>query len=419
MKKFLSFIILLLFTAYLNVGAFAESATSIESAGFMGEINVTNARTPYDKGYVEIRFSTSEAETAGVPLSYKEFLLSPTGNKIFKINENTGETEMTAELDEKVSENSRGVIMNGVLFQATRTKIFAVSLEDMSIKASQNFGEIVTDVAAIDRLIYFGVKNDEGYSFICADYGNNFDIVWEYKSEYPVTSAGLYGEFVVFGCNNKLIVHSKTENDYFENEVGGTLKYVYAGKYAVFMTAENGMLYKLRLNDNGEAEALSELEIGGGISAPAEIDNKLFVSSENGFYVVDALNMEITKTYPELKNGCSPIITTGSGFRAYVVSPVESEGKWYLYSVLDNEDELSLNEIVKIIDFTNGKIAVSESGTMFFRDAKGQIYALAIRENDILTIVLKLLMFIAIIVFLVLILRAWIKKHSDKTPKFT
>lgn len=402
---------MLLFTAILSVGVYAESA------GFMGESSVLNARTPYDKGYVEIRFSTGEAETAGVPLAYKEFLLSPTGNKIFKINEKTGETKMTAELDEKVSENSRGVIMNDVLFQATRTKLFAVDLENMTVKLSKQFGEITTDVAAVDNLLYFGVKTDEGYSFICADYGNNFDAVWEYKSEYPVTSAGLYGDFAVFGSGNKLVVHGK--DSYSENEIGGNLKYVYAGKYAVFMTAENGKLYKLRLNSEGEAEDLSELEIGGGISAPAEIDNKLFVSSENGFYVIDALNMEVTKTYPELKNGCSPVITTGSGFRAYVVSPVESEGKWYLYSVLSNEDELSVNEIVKIIDFTDGKIAVSESGTMFFRDAKGQIYALAIRENDILTIVIKLLLFLAIIVFLVLILRAWIKKHSDKTPKFT
>ena len=417
MKKY-AFVAVVL-SIMLSICAIAESATNIKNAGFMGESNVLNARTPYDKGYVEIRFSTGEAETAGVPLAYKEFLLSPTGNKIFKINEKTGETEMTAELDEKVSENSRGVIMNDILFQATRTKIAAVDIENMTVNLSKQFGEITTDIAAIDRLVYFGVKNDVGYSFICADYGNNFDILWDYKSEYPVTSAGLYGEFVVFGCNNKLVVHEIDNSGYSENEIGGTLKYVYAGKYAVYITAENGMLYKLRLNDKGDAEALSELEIGSGISAPAEIDNKLFVSSENGFYVVDALNMEVTKTYPELKNGCSPIITTGSGFRAYVVSPVESEGKWYLYSVLDNEDKLSLNEIVKIIDFTNGKIAVSESGTMYFRDAKGQIYALAIRENDILTIVLKLLLFIAIIVFLVLILRAWIKKHSDKTPKFT
>lgn len=413
MKKFIKAFAAVVISAMLSLCAFAESA------GFMGESNVISAGTPYDKGYVEIRFSTGEAETAGVPLAYKEYLLSPTGNKIFKINEKTGATEMTAELDEKVSESSRGAIINDVLFQATRTKIFAVSLEDMSVKTSQSFGEIVTDVAAIDGLLYFGVKNDDGISFVCTDSGKNFDVVWKYECETTVTSAGLFGDFVVFGSGNKLVVHEKNNSGYSENEIGGNLKYVYAGKYAVFMTAENGMLYKLRLNDKGEAEALSELEIGGGISAPAEIDNKLFVSSEKGFYVVDALNMEVTKNYPELKNGCSPVITTGSGFRAYVVSPVESEGKWYLYSVLSNEDELSLNEIVKIIDFTDGKIAVSESGTMYFRDAKGQIYALAVRENDILTIVIKLLLFIAIIVFLVLILRAWIKKHSDKTPKFT
>ena len=129
--------------------------------------------------------------------------------------------------------------------------------------------------------------------------------------------------------------------------------------------------------------------------------------------------MDIEKSYSEIKNGCAPVITYGSGFRAYVAAPVEKEGKWYLYSVLDANDELSVNEIVKIIDFTDGKITVSKNGTMYFRDAKGQIYALAIKELNIFTIILKILIFIAIIVLFVLILRAWIKKHSDKTPKFT
>lgn len=391
-----------------------------QSAGFKGEEQVVNAGTPYDKGYVEIRFSTGEAETAGVPLAYKEFLISPTGNKIHKIDGKTGETVLSAELSEKVSESFCGAITNDVLFQPARTTVFAVELENMSVKCSRQFGEIITDIAAIDGLIYFGVKNNDEYSFICADAGKNLETVWELKSERAVTSAGLFGEYVIFASGNKLVCHSKTGDDFKENEISGIITNVYAGKYAVFMTAEGGTLYKIRLETDGSAEegSLMSLEIGGELSAPAESENKLFVSSTNGFYAVDALNMDIVKAYPELKNGCDPVITTGSGFRAYVVAPVEKEGKWYLYSVLDNDDDLTLSEIVKIIDFTNGKIAVSDSGIMYFRDANGQIYALGIRENDIFTIVLKLVIFIAIIVFLVLILRAWIKKHSDKTPKF-
>ena len=239
MKKFVSFIILLLFTAYLNVGVFAESAKSAESAGFAGEDAVTAAGTPYNKNYVEIKFSTGEAETAGVPLSYKEFLLSPTGNKVFKISEKTGETEMTAELDEKVSESSRGVVINDVLLQPARTKLYAVNLENMSVKCSKQFGEIITDVAAIDRLVYFGVKNDDGYSFICADLNKELEIVWEYKTENKVTSAGLYGDFVVFGAGEKLVVHQNDENVYVENDIGEKINYVFAGKYAIFMSAEN------------------------------------------------------------------------------------------------------------------------------------------------------------------------------------
>lgn len=414
MKKFVSLIIAAVYAALLGTSVFAQSA------GFKGEDLVSPARTPYDKSYVEIRFSTGEAQTAGVPLAYKEFLISPTGNKIHKIDEKTGKTVVSAELSEKVSEDFSGAIINDVLFQPARTMIFAVDLEDINVKFSKQVGEITTDISAADDLIYFGVKNDDGYSFICADASHDLETVWEYKCENPVTSAGLFGEYVIFGSGEKLVCHLKAENDFKENEIGGIITHVYAGKYAVFMTAEGGTLYKVRLEADGSAEkdSLMSLEIGGELSAPAESENKLFVSSTNGFYAVDALNMDVIKAYPELKNGCEPIISTGSGFRAYVVAPVVSEGKWYLYSVLDNNDELTLSEIVKIFDFANGKTAVSDSGIMYFRDANGQIYALAIRENDIFTIILKLVIFIAIIVFLVLILRAWIKKHSDKTPKF-
>ncbi|MCH5208219.1 MAG: hypothetical protein J1F04_04995 [Oscillospiraceae bacterium] len=415
MKKFVSLIITVLFTVTLSTSAFAESA------GFKDESTVINAGTPYDKSYVEIRFSTGESETAGVPLAYKEFLLSPAGNRIDKIDGNTGETLISAELSEKVSESLGGAITNGVLYQPARTTVFAVELENMSVKCSRQFGEIITDIAAIDGLIYFGVRNNDGYSFICADAEKNLEKVWEYKSENAITSAGLFGEYIVFASGNKLICHSKTDDDFKENEIAGTITNVYAGKYAVFMTAEGGTLYKVRLEADGTVEdgSLMSLEIGGELSAPAEKENKLFVSSTNGFYAVDALNMDVIKAYPDLKNGCDPVITTGSGFRAYVAAPVPSEGKWYLYSVLDNDDVLTLSEIVKINDFTNGKISVSDSGVMYFRDAKGHIYALGIRENDIFTIILKIVIFIAIMVFLFLILRAWIKKHSDKTPKFT
>lgn len=414
MKKLVGFISAFACAAALSVSSFAQSA------GFKGEDLVVKAMTPYDKSYVEICFSTGEAQTAGVPLAYSEFLISPTGNKIHKLNGKTGEAVLSAELSEKVSESYGGAITNGVLFQPARTTVFAVDLESMSVKCSRQFGEITTDIAAIDDYVYFGVKSGDGYSFICANANNELKTVWEYKSESDVTSAGLFGEFIVFGTGEKLVCHSKYEDSYKENTIGGNLTNVYAGEYAVFMTAENGVLYKVRLEADGSAEngSLMSLETGGELSALAEIDNKLFVSSTNGFYAVDALNMDIVKAYPELKNGSAPIITTGSGLRAYVVAPVASEGKWYLYSVLDNNDELMLSEIVKIIDFTNGKIAVADSGIMYFRDANGQIYALRIRENDIFTIVLKLVIFAAIIVFLVLILRAWIKKHSDKRPKF-
>lgn len=415
MKRIFSAIVMIILSFAVSSTAFADSA------GFASEKELVSfAKTPYDKKYVKILWNTSENSSAGVPLSKDNFIFIPVGNKVNKLSEKDGKLAASAELEEKVSENCKGAIVGKTLVQPTRTGISVINIDDMSVVNFKKFGDIATDIAVFDNFLFFGAKTDVGFSFFCSDISNNFDIIAEYKSENKPSSPALFNNLVVFSSGEKLVCFSKIEKIFTENTVGAKINYVYAGQYAIFMSGNDGFMYKIRLSDDGKAEpdSLLKCEIGGVLTAPAETENRLYVGSTEGFFILDGLNMEISKKFPEMKNACAPVITLGSGLRIYTAAPVEADGgKWYLYGIFDSDSERNANEIVKILDFTNGKITVSDSGIMFFRDNLGQVWAITIPETDVIAVVLKILITVAIIVFLILIIRAWVKKHSGNTPK--
>lgn len=399
--------------------------TFADAAGFAAEADTTHtAKTPYDKRYVKIDWHTPEGETVGVPLAVDEYLFVPTLNKVNKLSEKNGEVIASVEFDEKVSESCSGVITESTLIQPARTSLYVIDTVDMSVLCSRTFGEIVTDVACADGLAYFGFKgsNDEdSFTLCCADISNKLETVWEYTSEKPVTSPARLGENVIFGAGDKLVV--RTENGFVENDAGAEITHVFAGKYAVFMccgNSDNGELRKLRLDEDGKAEddSLGVCEIGGKLTAPVGIDNHIYVGSDEGFFVIDGLNMEIMKEFPELKNASAPVLTIGSGVRAYTAAPhADADGdRWYLYSVLDTDESQTLSELAKIIDFTDGKAAVSKSGRMFFRDAKGQVWAISESKPSVIVGIIKVILVLAILIMLILILRAWAKNRQAKKP---
>lgn len=409
MKKFLSCVTAAMIWSLTALGAFG--------AGFASEgETVLTAQTPYDKKYVSIDWNTSAGETVGVPLVYGEFVILPTLNKVQKLSEKDGTAAASAALDEKVSENSRGVILNDTLIQPTRTSLYVIELGNMSVVRSESFGEIVTDVAADGDLIYFGYKSGDRYKLCCVS--KDLETVWEYESESAVTSPARIGDKIIFGAGDKLTV--RFEDKFIENAVGAEITHIFAGKYAVFMSCKDGRLAKLRLNADGKTEedTLMFCALGGELTQPAGVENHIYVGSTEGFFVVDGLNMEITKSFNELKNSSAPVVTTGAGVRAYTAAPHSdaSGDRWYLYNILDTDETQTLSELAKIIDFTNGKTAVSKSGRMFFRDARGQVWAISATKPSVIVGIIKIVLILAIIVMVLLILRAWAKKRQEKRP---
>lgn len=416
MKLKLTSILMAIFMGIALMGGAA--VVQAESAGFAVESErVYSVLAPYDKNYVQISWNTPERENCGVPIVDGESVLLPSGHSITRLSEKKGEVLATAELTEKVSENCKGVVIGRTIVQPTRTSIFTVDTETMSVKNSKKFGEIITDVGVLNNRVYFGVKTDDIYKFICVEL-DSLETVWEYNSEKPVTSPALLDGRVIFGAGENLV--SDTESKRVENPVGAEITHVFAGKYAVFMSCEDGNIRKLRLTENGKSEpdSLMECKLGGKLSAPVEYENRVYIGSSEGFFVLDGLNMEIVKEFSEMKNASAPVICLGGGQRAYTAAPhADSNGnRWYLYAILDNDDGISVNEIAKIIDFTNGKTAVSERGVMYFRDARGQLWALEVSETDIFMIIVKIVLTLAIIAMALIILRTWVKRHVEKHP---
>ncbi|MDE6732519.1 MAG: hypothetical protein K2J77_06550 [Oscillospiraceae bacterium] len=411
--------ITLTFSFLIAITLMLFTNTSARAAGFASESEViSTAQTPFDKKYVKIDWHTSEGENVGAPLAFEDYLLLPTLNKVNKLSEKDGKLVATAELDEKVSTSARGVIENGLLIQPTRTELHVIDVSEMNVLCSEKFGEIITDVACENGLAYFGFKDGGAFKFRCVDAVNNLETVWEFSSEKPVTSAAKIDGKVVFGAGENLIV--RAESGFIENPVGAEISHVFAGKFAVFMCCENGELRKLRLDDDGTAEenSLGVCELGGTLTAAVGVDNHIYVGSTEGFFVIDGLNMDVTKKYDELKNASAPILTLGSGVRAYTAAPhSDADGsRWYLYSVLDTDETVTLSELAKIIDFTDGKAAVSDSGRMFFRDAKGQVWAISLSKPSLILGIIKVILAFAILIMLILILRAWVKNRQSKRP---
>lgn len=402
----------------LTVNIMAAQSDMSESAGFAVESErAFPVLAPYDKNYVRISWNTAERENCGAPIVDGESVLLPSGHTITRFSEKNGEVLGTAELTEKVSENCKGAIIGKTIVQPARTSLFTVDSETMTVKKSNKFGEITTDIGVLNNRVYFGIKSDSAYKFICAEL-DSLETVWEYDSEKPVTSPALLNGQVIFGAGENLVV--VTGSARVENPVGAKITHIFAGKYAVFMSCADGNLRKLRLTEDGKTEpdSLMSCKLGGELTAPAEYENRVYVGSTEGFFVLDGLNMEIAKAFPEMKNSSAPVICYGSGQRAYTAAPhTDPNGnRWYLYAVLDSDDGISVNEIAKIIDFTNGKTAVSERGIMYFRDARGQLWTLAISETNVFMIIVKVVLILAIIVMALVIIRAWAKRHAAKQP---
>lgn len=408
------------FAAVITAAA-AAVCGSAESTGFYTEKELAlGINAPYDTKYVNILWNTAETETAGVPVSCGTALIRPAGNRVNKLSGETGELLGCAELDEKVSPSCRGAVSGNTLVQPTRSGIAVINVQTMQQVSSRSFdGTPSSDAAIIDSLAYIAVSGADGYTFYCVDLANGLETVWEYSSSEPLSAPSLSGDYVLFGAGRTLVsVHYKS-GEYKESDIGaGICGAPFSGEYAVYLSAEDGNVYKLRLTDDGavEPDTLTPCKAGGELSAPLAWNGRVYVCSSDGLVIMDSLNMEVTRTISEIKGGTAPLICYGNGPRVYTVAPLEDY--WCLYSVLDADEAEApaVSKLAKLENFEGGRIAAAQNGTLYFRDGIGRVYALAVAQYSILLIVVKLVLLAALFVLVFMLLRKWAKQRSAKRP---
>lgn len=357
----------------------------------------------------------------GAPVAYGDSVLIPSGSEVLRYSEANGSKMTSLKLGSEVCAEYSGVISGTVLVQPLENGICTIDFTDGSITASREFGPIGSDVAVIDDMAYFSAKSDSSETFYCVSLDSELSTLWTYTADEDITSPTVQGDSIIFGAGEKLVTCNYKDGTANEIPLGAEITSApFASQYAIFVTTGDTSV-KLRLNDDGtmEEDSLITCKTGEGSSAPLAYNSKLYVTSSEGMHILDSINMEITHTIPDIKNGSDPFICRGNGTRVYTVSEY-SEGGMALHSVYDEgEDNEPIDTILAVLqNYDGGKSAVSENGTLYFRDGTGRVYALTLVEYDIFQMVIKLVLLAALIVGVFIWIRMLAKRKDQSYPKF-
>lgn len=344
-------------------------------------------------------------------------------NSLVLLSEATGEQLNSMELPEKCSAEYSGAILGTSLLQPTEHGVSLINTETMTVKFSRSFGgTAASDCAVIDDMGFFAIKYDDSYDFMCIDLSSpELPTLWEYELEEQPTAAALQGENVIFAAGSTLITHNIKNNSFIEipleKDVSGD---PFATEYAVFFNTKDGYAGKLRLNTDGtlEEDTLTFCKIGASPSSPVSWNGRLYTATNDGFYIVDNLNMEVTYIISEIKGGCTPQIHYGSG--PYIYTVAKREDRWAIYSILDMEEKSEPTvKIIALMDqYNSGSFCASAKGSLYFRDDIGRVYALTAVPFDVFGLIIRLVVLLALLVLVFFWLRKVAKRRENLRPRY-
>lgn len=404
------------------IAAAAVTLTSITASaagsGFSGEDRlITAAAAPHDNKYTEIKWGGDiKRENCGVPIVDGERLLLPCGNKLLSLDEKTGTELSSADLPENCSQEFSGTKLGDSLLVPTEKGVALLDSDGLKLKSSRSFdGSIASDCSILDKLGYFAVEYDDSWEFLCIDLDSEeLQTVWSCEVPEKPSTAAVQGDNVIFAAGDSLYTHHyKNTSETVRIPVGKTITgSPFATEYAVFFSTEDGNAAKLRLNSDGtlEEDTLTFCRIGDSPSSPLSWNGRLYVSAADGFYVLDNLNMEVSYVLNDIKGGCTPQVHYGSGPYIYTVAP--REDRWAVYCIrdMDDETEPTYAILAQMEDYSRGAFCASAAGTLYFLDAVGRVYALTIAPFDVLGLIIRLVVLLALMALVFI----WFKKMADR-----
>lgn len=364
-----------------------------------------------------------QREGCGIPLAYGELLLLPAEDSLIALNGATGEVSDSAELPENCSTVYSGALLGNTLLQPTEHGVSLIDAEGLKLTASRQLdGEPASDCAMTDSFGYFAIKLDSGYQYLCVDLSDSgLKTVWSMDIPDAPSAAAIQGDNIIFAAGSSIFTHDRKEDVSCEIPVGKEITGdPFATEYAVFFSTSDGNAGKLRLNTDGtlEEDTLNFCKVGGSPSTPLSWNGRLYVATADGLYILDNLNMETTYIVTDIKGGRTPQVHYGSGPYIYLVAP--REDKWAVYCVLDMDDETepTVSILALMEDYSSGAFCASPGGTLYFRDAIGRVYALAVAPFDVLSLILRLVVLLALLALVFVWIKKVAKRRENLRPRY-
>ncbi len=314
-------------------------------------------------------------------------------------------------------------MLGDTLLQPTADGVALIDAESLSVKAYRTFDGIISaDCAIIDSMGYTAVQRDDGYEFVCIDLSaDELDTIWSCKADEKPSAAAVQGDNIIFACGSSIFTHDYKSDEFHEISVGKEITgSPFATEYAVFFSTADGYAGKLRLNSDGtlEDDTLTFCKIGSLPSSPVSWNGRLYVSTADGFYILDNLNMQVTYIISDIKGGCTPKVNYGSGPYIYTVAP--RDDKWAVYSILDMDDssEPTFSILAQMENYNGGAFCASANGSLYFRDGIGRVYSLTIAPFDIWSLIIRLVVLLALLVLVFVWIKKVAKRRADLRPKY-
>jgi hypothetical protein len=400
------------------VMALTSITASAEGSGFSGEDRlITAASAPHDNKYTEIQWGGNiKRENCGVPITDGERLLLPCGDKLLALDEKTGAELSSTELPGKCSEEYAGAKLGASLLLPLENGAALINTDSLVVERCWSFGgDTASDCAIIDKMGYFAVEYDESWEFICIDLdSDSTKKLWGCVVKDKPSAAAVQGDNIIFAAGENIYTHHyKDSTPAEEIPVGKKITgSPFATEYAVFISTEDGNAGKFRLNSDGtyEEDTLTFCKVGASPSSPLSWNGRLYVAADDGFYILDNLNMEVSYVLNDIKGGCTPQVHYGSGPYIYTVAP--REDRWAVYCVrdMDEESEPTYAILAQMENFSRGAFCASAEGTLYFLDAVGRVYALTIAPFDVMGLIIRLVVLLALMALVFI----WFKKMADR-----
>jgi len=372
---------------------------------------ITDTLTPRSANEVNEAWITkvTSSWTYTAPISAEVYLYTAAGSNLYKIDKEDGEIISEITLSNSINSVESLTYGEGIIFVPEANGIIeaydAESLKLLWTSSKATIGtQSLTSVLYEDGYVYSGTYSKDGGAYYCIDIKNPDKFVWEFIEEgisYYWACSVIVDDFIIFGSDggNLYSLNKKTgekiDSYLSDGNIRSGIVYEEDTNYLYF-TTQNGSIYQVQLNTNGEFDidnSRSNSIFDGATastSTPVIYNGRIYVGA-NGvdtvISVIDSSTLENIyvipmRAYPQ----SSMLLSTGYE---------NLNNKVYIYSTYNNNP----GGISVIEDFEGNKqpivsdlyipeeeqycicsVIADEDGNLYYKNDSGNLFKISKRE---------------------------------------